>query len=138
MNDPKRSIYFYMRDDGIPVIEFHRLDRKTTDLYVKIIESGQPYKPPVRILYKVEITAAPPPYFLGRVKKLFRDVVIPHDTRNAYLLQNDVYGWAEVLRWTSPLNQAGVGEFRIFRDEDKAIAWLKVGWPPTDPKVPSD
>jgi len=118
----KQPIQFYMRDDGIMVFEFHAMDRKSADLFVKIVMGGADNVPDkLRLLYDFSQSPPPTPYFTKIQGKLYNDFPHPPDEKSAYVtspINNSV--WVRILR--SQIRAKDT--MRTFETQEDAIAWL--------------
>jgi hypothetical protein len=107
---------------------FTRMAKPEADAYDRYIRKAVPtLTPPVRALYDMRHSVTPIPYFSQKMEALFREIVLPEDTRTAYIIEekSNFRPWIQILRKGSTSTNTGL--FQVFTEEDKAIAWLLEG-----------
>jgi hypothetical protein len=121
--DTERPLHFYVREDGIMVFEFKKLERKAADLFVKITSAGaDQISDRLRMLYDVSKAEFPTPYFVKVQGKIYNEFPHPEDEKSAYVTgPNNNSVWIWILR-----NQFlhTKDTMRVFTSQEEAIKWL--------------
>ncbi|GEM_PF-3295423 len=122
MDNSQQPINFYVRDDGITVFEFHSMERRSADLFAKIITASAENVPDkLRVLYDFSQSPPPTPYFTKIQADLYNNFPHPPDEKSAYVtsaLNSAV--WVQIVR--SYINAKDT--MKTFSTQEDAIVWL--------------
>ncbi len=125
MSDEKKEKGFtvHLRDDGIIIVTLYTFARWAVEAWMDyVLARNGKLRSPLRLLYDFRQGGAPSQFLLETVGPFMERLIIPEDTRNAYVFARGPYQrFAHSFLRRMPDH---VGDIKAFADIDEAVKWL--------------
>lgn len=109
-------------EDHIIVTKLKDFSRRTVEAWMGYVRAHDGnLKPPVRLLYDFQEAGPPSRYVLDVIGPFMDSLIIPEDTRSAYVFVTPFERFAGSFVRRLP---AKAGAVRAFASMDEAVAWL--------------
>ncbi len=112
----------FVRDDRIIQTNLHSFARRYVENWMAYVKSHDgKLKPPVRMLYDFREAGLPSRYVLEIIGPFMKTLIIPEDTRSAYIFPSAQARFSMSFMRRLPPE---AGAVRVFNDEESAVEWL--------------
>ncbi len=122
----KNPFHVYWHNPTILVFKFDNLGSIAAKMWAEqCLKFNGRMPDPLRVLYDFVTCGPPSRYWIHNQNRVLRELIIPDNKRNAYLIPNDGYRvWTDAILTRIPFD---VGPVQTFTCRDQAIAWLMEG-----------
>lgn len=121
----KKPFHVYRHNPHILVFKFDNLGSIASKMWADFCVEYNGQMNPLRIVYDFVDCGPPSPYWIKNQNATLPKLIIPENTRTAYLIPHEGYRvWTDVVLRKMPVD---VGPLRAFTRQDEAIDWLMGG-----------